>query len=496
VAKPPIAPLAAPGYAVPSRNGLRQRLSGWLLGDHLETLSHLQQEIVRLQAALGQAQGRARDELLQVREQLGAKLAQQDEMRARNALAIKALEQQQARQQVENSAQQQSMRGEIAALHQSMKALADSTQLQLDEYGRVSREQAQHWASVFQQLGAGLQGQIEEFGRLFREQEKRWVKGHAELADSLQRQLDEYGRLLRDRDERWFTGQEQMIADQKIQLERLAAMQQEFSTARQRLDLGQQQLDAVQGRLQQARIELHAGAVLRGDTLAAGLHQLESALQELHHLQVEMGDPIGADFDYTAFEDRFRGAEKVIRERQSIYLPLLKTRPKVLDLGCGRGEMLELLREAKVDAQGIELNVEQVLRCRGKGLDVLDADFRDWLPGQPDRSFGAVVSLQVVEHLPLVELRKLIREAERVLAPGGILLLETVNPHCPEAMEWFYIDPTHQRPVYPEMLELLLQQAGFKDMEIRFQVPCSTAPPDEPANSSTGADYAIWGFKR
>jgi SAM-dependent methyltransferase len=228
------------------------------------------------------------------------------------------------------------------------------------------------------------------------------------------------------------------------------------------------------------------------------LPRLEGSLRSLERLRREMDrieNPAGEWFNYTSFEDKFRGHEDEIIKRQSVYLSLLKKHAVVADLGCGRGELLEVLRRANVEALGVELHPQQAQRCRDKGLRVEPADFMTWLSVQTGGAYGAITALQVVEHLHLSEVDRLIREAFRALRSGGLILLETVNPHSADAMEWFYIDPTHKRPVYPEILELQLASAGFVKRELRFQSLSASAPKDTELNSRTGSDFAIWGIK-
>ncbi|MBV9605277.1 MAG: class I SAM-dependent methyltransferase [Solirubrobacterales bacterium] len=174
------------------------------------------------------------------------------------------------------------------------------------------------------------------------------------------------------------------------------------------------------------------------------------------------GPGVAPEEDYVAFEDVFRLSEEIIRERQRPYLRLLGSRQPVLDVGCGRGEFLELLREAEIPARGIDLDAGMVARARAKGLEVEQGDGVELLERLPDRSQGAVFAAQVVEHLPYEGLLAFLRQAFRVLAPGGILIAETVNPHSPSALKNFWFDPTHQHPVFPEVLLTLCRSIGFE----------------------------------
>ncbi len=221
----------------------------------------------------------------------------------------------------------------------------------------------------------------------------------------------------------------------------------------------------------------------------------ESRLGGLESRLARVEDPVGPAFDYSGFEDRFRGAEALIRERHAVYLELLRGRAPVADLGCGRGELLQVLAAAGVEALGVEADAGQAARAAGNRLAVERADLREWLAARPAGSLGAVTLLQVIEHFDLRDQVQVISEAHRALRPGGALLIETVNPHCPEAAEWFYIDPTHRRPVYPEMMQFLMERSGFTGVTTRFQVPCSTAPAGEPPNHKTGGDFAVWGYR-
>ena len=162
------------------------------------------------------------------------------------------------------------------------------------------------------------------------------------------------------------------------------------------------------------------------------------------------------NFDYFTFEEQFRGPEEQIKQRQLDYVEYFRTRQNVLDLGCGRGEFLELLRESGVPARGVETGVDAFLRCRDKGLDVVQQDLFTFLESQPDQSVGGIFCSQVIEHLPSGLQIRLVNLASQKLGAGAPLIIETINPECLYALSRnFFLDPTHVRPVHPEMLAFL-----------------------------------------
>jgi len=169
---------------------------------------------------------------------------------------------------------------------------------------------------------------------------------------------------------------------------------------------------------------------------------------------------------YVALERRFRGTEREISSRFEPYLPRLRGRGEVLDLGCGRGEALALLAEAGIPARGVDGSQAMVDVCREKELAAERGDLFEVLAGAAPESLGGVVSFHVVEHLPAESLDRLVRLAWRALKPDGVLILETPNPlSVVVAARNFWIDPTHRRPVHPETLEFLCRLAGFDPIE-------------------------------
>jgi 2-polyprenyl-3-methyl-5-hydroxy-6-metoxy-1,4-benzoquinol methylase len=173
--------------------------------------------------------------------------------------------------------------------------------------------------------------------------------------------------------------------------------------------------------------------------------------------------------DYFAFEARMRASTDEIRERQRPYVELLRVQGPVLDVGCGRGELLRLLRDEGIEARGVDADADMVAFARGEeGLDACQEDLLDALAATADGSLGAITALQVVEHLPPPVLTRFLAEAVRTLRVGGLLILETINPASPAALRHYFADLTHAQPLVPETLELLARHAGFASVEITF----------------------------
>jgi O-antigen chain-terminating methyltransferase len=172
--------------------------------------------------------------------------------------------------------------------------------------------------------------------------------------------------------------------------------------------------------------------------------------------------------DYFAFESRMRGPTELVRERQRPYVEELRAHAPVLDVGCGRGELLALLRDAGVAARGVDADADMVAFARGEGLEVEHADLLAHLDAQPDGGLGAVFAGQVVEHLPPPALLRFLETAHAKLRDGGVLIAETINPLSPLALRNYFADLTHAQPLVPETLAQLVRHAGFRDVETRY----------------------------
>ncbi len=178
------------------------------------------------------------------------------------------------------------------------------------------------------------------------------------------------------------------------------------------------------------------------------------------------------DMTYAIFENRHRGSEQEVKKQQEIYLRYFQTSKTVLDLGCGRGEFLDLLSRHDIPAQGVDLNAQMIELCRDRGLECRTADILEALAVLPDDSLGGVFSSQVVEHLAPDYLRRLIDLAYLKLAPGSYIVLETINPASVFALvHVYFLDISHRQPVHPLALKFLLENAGFQEVEIRYSSP-------------------------
>jgi len=175
------------------------------------------------------------------------------------------------------------------------------------------------------------------------------------------------------------------------------------------------------------------------------------------------------EFDYFAFEERYRGDEADTREKQQAYVDYFRDRQDVVDLGCGRGELLDLLRAAGIKARGVELGTDQILLCQEKGLDVVQQDLFTFLESTPDESLGGIFSAQVIEHMTASDQLRYVALAYQKVKPGSPVIFETINPQCVYALvRNFFLDPTHIRPVHPETLQFAMDSCGFRNVELRF----------------------------
>jgi len=213
---------------------------------------------------------------------------------------------------------------------------------------------------------------------------------------------------------------------------------------------------------------------------------------------------------YFRIADLLRGSRDEIKKRQELYLPIFEKKLNttrgirsnsssvILDVGCGRGEFLELLRDHGIPAKGIDMNEHIVQYCRGRGLDVELADVFNYLPVQADDSLRGIIACQVIEHFQTHQVLRFLKLCYRKLEKGGTAVFETVNPlSVLTSAANFYIDPSHVRPVHPVTLQALAECIGFINTEIRFLAPYPDELKLQLVRNSEGASGQInENFKR
>lgn len=181
------------------------------------------------------------------------------------------------------------------------------------------------------------------------------------------------------------------------------------------------------------------------------------------------------DWRYAGFENRFRGSTEEVKRQLEAYVSYFPRGGKVADLGCGRGEFLELLRENGVTAEGIDINSQMVEACLDKGLPCRKGDLLEGLAEWKDGSLDGIFSSQVIEHLTPSYLKRLSELCYRKLAPPGTLIWETINPASVFALvQIYYLDLSHQKPVHSQALKFMLEAAGFEDIEIKYSLNLDT----------------------
>ncbi len=176
------------------------------------------------------------------------------------------------------------------------------------------------------------------------------------------------------------------------------------------------------------------------------------------------------DIDYFTFEQLYRGSRKIVKEKQREYLKHFKDKECILDIGCGRGEFLELLiEEGKLNVLGIDINLDMINYCKDNELPVELIDANTYLEQIEDNSLDGVFMAQVVEHLEPSEIINIVQLVYKKLKQSGVFIVETINPQCLSVFaESFYLDITHKNPIHPFTMDFIIKTQGFEHTDITY----------------------------
>lgn len=284
-------------------------------------------------------------------------------------------------------------------------------------------------------------------------------------------------------------------------LERMLTAQRQQATAqlnelaRTQAELQRRMSEQWRGLVdQKLRLELLLNDVRRRLPEQLDAQQLTRLVDEEHHL---------LDALCLTLADRYRGSRNDIKQHQAGYVPEIERaaaatgRGVVIDLGCGRGEWLELLRDQGLTAFGYDANRLMVEESRSHGLDARQGEALEGLTSLPNDSASAITGLNFVEHLSFADVVRLLDLALRVLRPGGLLLLETANPgNLLVATEQFHLDPTHRSLFPAELLAFVAEARGFTCVETRFSDSTAPAETEELRQRlNAPVEYCILGWK-
>ena len=321
------------------------------------------------------------------------------------------------------------------------------------------RNKVHTWFTTLERRQADLAARLEDFDR----GQLRVIEALDRIESRLDQSLKAVDETLTEslRSAEIRTGSS--IADLKLQLDSFSEVRDEQARIIQQLH--EHKRAATD---QQRRLNIVLAETRKHLSSPDGDRRLERVASERDHLLDSM---------YFTFEERFRGTREDIRDRLRFYLPYLENicgnsgtsvqGAAMLDIGCGRGEFLELLRDQGIRARGVDFNRVLVEECRKLDLEVDEGECLAYLRAQKDNAFAAVSAIHVIEHLPFDQAIALLDEILRVLKPEGLLILETPNPNnVLVGSRTFYLDPTHHKPLPPELLQFLVEARGFSNLEV------------------------------
>src|SRR5262249_52682616 len=431
--------------------------------------------------------------------------------------------------------------------HETAQVVARQTELmeQLgDSLNDHLRGYEQRLIEQLAELGAQLdrhRNEAQEGSRGFARRHEELVARQAAQSEQFQSQLGELADLIKDRSRALQTETQAKIAEE------IAQRQQEQSLLSTRLDesarqwrdelqaltqlarhwreeirgvetalhqadlLQREQFDSTSknfqrelGDLLQKHQEMNVELVLQRQRMSSLIEEaskrLPTVLGERQLKKVVAEEAHLLDAFYASFDERFRGSRDEIKRRLRVYLPVLNQHAigtaamPVLDVGCGRGEWLEVLKEHGLEASGIDSNRVLANRCREQGLAVVEADLLEYLPDVADGTFGAVTGFHIVEHLPLEELAEFLDQTVRILKPVGLVIFETPNPQNVLVGSCnFYFDLTHRNPIPSQVLSFLLESRGFLDVQVMNLNPSDDTPVDDDSDLARRFNQYFYG---
>ena len=414
----------------------------------------------------------------------------------------------------------------IEAINQSNRALVEfgnrlaAERGQREELEKQLREQIAAQQILREELERRLREQIAaERARL----EAEWAR--VEELEKREREKSQELSDIRDHWAQWRVGWEQKLATNEMQfLRSVADLDGAFQYRLTLMDSNYR--EAVRSQHNDFTVRLDQRGLEIQKRLWADLERVRAEFDKLIHVELrlirqrsgaaflsaaapEASAPVPSRpaaplaFDYARFAEAYRGSEERVRGGQRIYVADFKNCGNVLDIGCGRGEFLELMREAGVPSRGIDSSLESIALCREKGLPAEAVDLFDYLHGLGEGELDGIFCAQVVEHLPPERLPEMIRLAASRLDRNGVIVIETPNPDCLAIFAtYFYLDPTHSRPVPGKLLSFYLSEFGIGDLQVRRLEPAVDSMPslaDLPNEFRQaffgGLDYAIIGKK-
>ena len=229
--------------------------------------------------------------------------------------------------------------------------------------------------------------------------------------------------------------------------------------------------------------------------------QLEEKYKQLEELERKRNGKL--NFDYIGFENKYRGSQEEITKKLYSYVEYFENCDNVLDIGCGRGEFLEILKEKNISASGIDIEDNMVSMCKEKGLNVKKADALEYLNSLEDNSLGGIIINQVIEHMEPNYLIEVIKAAYRKLKPEAHFVAETINPQSMIVFtEAYFMDLSHKRMLHPYTVQFLLESNGFKEASIRYmnkvedlRIPESDQLPEEINKALKKLNDVVYGYR-